>query len=73
MWLKTVKEHVDKLSDFRLGEYHSELENACASLDALDFTFVGKEVSDNLQDMHTYLYELSKEIEDIQKKREAAK
>lgn len=73
MWLKTSKEHVDKLSDFALGEYHAELEATCANLDALDFTFVGKEVADNLQDMRQYLSELTKEIEDIKAKREGAK
>lgn len=73
MWLKTESKFTDEMSDFELGEYHAELEATCANLDALDFTFVGKEVADNLQDMRQYLSELTKEIEDIKAKREGAK
>lgn len=74
MWLKTSREHVDKMSDFELGEMHADLENAFLTIDGI-FTkyFVGKEVADNLQDMSTWLSELDHEIEDIAEKRKEAK
>lgn len=74
MWLKTSKEHTDKMSDFELGEMHADLENAFLVVDGI-FTkyFVGKEVADNLQDMSTWLSELNREIEGIAEKRKEAK
>ena len=74
MWLKTSKEHTDKMSDFELGEMHADLENAFLVVDGI-FTkyFVGKEVADNLQDMSTWLAELDSEIKKIAEKREEAK
>lgn len=74
MWLKTEKEHVDKMDDFKLGELHADLENASLAIDGIfDKYFVGKEVSDSLQSMVTYLNELSREIKDVENKRKEAK
>lgn len=69
MWLKTDKQHTDKISEFYLGEYNATLESTMENLDVLTHTFVGKEVNDNLSDMYRYLSELSDEIKKIAERR----
>lgn len=69
MWLKTDKQHTDKISEFYLGEYNATLENTMENLDVLMHTFVGKDVNDDLSSMHQYLSELSTEIKQIVERR----
>lgn len=69
MWLKTDKQHTDKISEFYLGEYNATLENTMENLDVLMHTFVGKDVNDDLNSMHQYLSELSTEIKQIVERR----
>lgn len=69
MWLKTDKQHTDKISEFYLGEYNATLENIMENLDVLMHTFVGKDVNDDLSSMHQYLSELSTEIKQIVERR----
>lgn len=69
MWLKTDKQHTDKISEFYLGEYNATLENTMENLDVLMHTFVGKDVNDDLNSMHHYLSELSTEIKQIVERR----
>ena len=69
MWLKTDKQHTDKISEFYLGEYNAMLENTMENLDVLMHTFVGKDVNDDLNSMHQYLSELSTEIKQIVERR----
>ena len=69
MWLKTDKQHTDKISEFYLGEYNATLENTMGNLDVLMHTFVGKEVNDDLSSMYHYLSELSTEIKQIVERR----
>lgn len=69
MWLKTDKQHTDKISEFYLGEYNATLENTMENLDVLMHTFVGKEVNDDLSSMYQYLSELSTEIKQIVERR----
>ena len=73
MWLKTESRFTDKMSEFELGEMHADLENAFLIIDGIhDKYFVGKEVSDNLQDMSAWLSELDHEIEKVAEKRKEA-
>lgn len=69
MWLKTDKQHTDKISEFYLGEYNATLENTMGNLDVLMHTFVGKDVNDDLSSMYHYLSELSTEIKQIVERR----
>lgn len=69
MWLKTDKQHTDKISEFYLGEYNATLENTMGNLDVLMHTFVGKDVNDDLSSMYQYLSELSTEIKQIVERR----
>ena len=72
MWLKTDKQHTDKIHEFYLGGYNATLENTMENIEALRHTFVSKEVDDNLSDMYRYLDELSTEIKHIVEQREEA-
>ena len=69
MWLKTDKQHTDKISEFYLGDSNATLESTMGNLDVLMHTFVGKDVNDDLSSMYHYLSELSTEIKQIVERR----